>query len=160
RALRDARLDALREIITQTGAAGVFRLLDLGSAANIVGWLIGEKSLLGWESLLLPTILDTSDNQRMVFINAFIGSRFNVDGWSFVNRLPIAEWSIPQIAAFAHCLPFGEEVWRWLSQFGTNAEKEYWQRVKAFLRDPKLEEIRMATKSLIGVGRAFTAIDL
>ncbi len=160
RALRDARLLALREIIAQTGAVGVFELLDLASDANSLGWLIGANGLLDWESLQLPKILETSDNQRLTFINAFIGSRYNADGWTFVNRLPIAGWSVPQIATFARCLPFGEEVWQWLGQFGADVENEYWRHVRAFLREPNLKELRIATKALIRAGRGFAAIEV
>src|SRR5262249_13021267 len=53
-ALNSARISALREINTQTGAAGLFRLLDLGADANTVGWLVGQNLSLDWENAELP----------------------------------------------------------------------------------------------------------
>jgi hypothetical protein len=114
--------------------------------------------LLDWESTQLPTILQTSDNQRLFFVKAFIASAFYARRWTFVNQVPVAAWSGPQIAMFACCLPFGKEVWQWLEQFGPDNAHEYWRIVPPPFRRLNLEEVRIATTSLIAVGRGFAAI--
>jgi hypothetical protein len=160
RALHERRVAALDEILEETGATGIFQLLDLECAPSIVGGLSGQKELLGWQDVQLPTILATNDKKRFLFISAFIGGRFNAEGWGFVERLPITDWSISQVATFGRCLPFRADVWQWLGKLGANFEKEYWQVVRDFLRNPSEEDVRMATNCLIRVGRGFSAIEV
>jgi hypothetical protein len=159
-ALNAARLDALREIVSQTRAQGVVCLLDLASDANLVGWLIGQGPMLTPEEMDLPAILDTSDNQRMACIKAYVASRYNREAWEFVNSLQFADWSVQQTATFARCLPFDAEIWRWLRRFGEDVENAYWQDVQPFLRQSNVAEIQTAATCLIHVGRAFAAVDV
>ena len=152
-ALHEARMNAIREIVEREGAPGVTRLLDLGADAGTVGWLVGQQRLLSPQEMSVPTALDSSDSRRSALANAYVGSRFFSDRWAFVRQLPIAQWSVVQIASFARCLPFNSEVWEWLPQYGPDVVREYWQRINGFLRDPTLDILRRATTSFISVGR-------
>jgi hypothetical protein len=159
-ALREARRAALHQIMTASGAAGVFRLLGLSKAANAVGWLVGEDRLLSPEDIGLPAVLESSDGQRLTFVNLYLLCRHLREGWGFTNAIPTAGWSTRQAATYARCLPFGGETWQWLRGFGTDAEREYWSHVRGRLRQADLEQVRTACRSLIGVGRPFTALDV
>ena len=130
------------------------------SDVNVVGWLIGKENLLKWQDMRLPAVLDSADSRHLVCINAFIHSAFLRDGWQFVETMPIADWSNKQIADFARCLPFCNDVWRWLSHFGAEVERDYWKSVRGFLREPNPEDVHTAARFLMEAGRAFTAIDL
>jgi hypothetical protein len=159
-ALHEAQLAALRQIVSSAGAAGVFRLLGLSVAANVVGWVTGEERLLSPEDIGLPGVLESTDGQRFNFVSAYLMCRFLREGWPFVNTIPTAGWVPRQVATFACCLPFGGETWRWLQRFGPEVEREYWCHVRAFLRQPDLEQVRTACQALIGVGRPFSAADV
>jgi hypothetical protein len=159
-ALHGARLAALRQIVSSSGAGGVFRLLGLSKAANDVGWLVGEERLVSAEDIGLPTVLESTDTQRLTFVNSYLLCRDFREGWGFVNAIPTAGWSIRQIATFARCLSFGGETWQWLRRFGPEVEREYWSNVRGHLRQADLDEVRVACQSLIGVGRPFAAVDV
>jgi hypothetical protein len=159
-AVEVARLEGIREVVSETGAEGVFRLLTLAPDASTVGWAIGEERLLRWEEAGLPAILDSTDKQHLQFVHSYISSRYRHEGWDFVNTIPITEWAPNQVATFARCLPFNGEVWQWLRQFGPTADSDYWEGVRGYLRQPDLEQTKTACHSLIGVGRPFTAVDV
>jgi hypothetical protein len=159
-ALHGARLAALRQIVSSAGATGLFRLLGLSKDANAVGWLVGEERLLSVECLGLPASLESSDGQRVGFVNSYLLCRFLREGWEFVNTISAVGWSPRQVATFARCLPFAGEVWRWLQRFGPEAERGYWCHVRGFLRQPELDQVRTACQSLIGVGRPFAAAEV
>jgi hypothetical protein len=159
-ALWEARGDALREIIAQAGADGVFRLLRKTDGANIIGWLTGQGALLDAQTAGLPALLEDVDKNRSSFIRAFVGARFNKDSWAFVDQLLVASWPPAQIATFASCLPFGGDTWQWLAQFSADVGTQYWQRVVPLSRQKGIDELREAANSLIHVGRGFTAINL
>ncbi len=160
RAVHALRIDALREIISAEGAGGVFRLLCLAQNTYPVGWIIGREQLLGPVDVCLPGILDSTDNKRLGFIEGYISGRYSQERFNFVNSLPVGEWTAYQVATFARCLPFGGEVWGWLKQYGAEAENEYWRSVRGHLREPDLEQVQTACRSLIKVGRPFTAVDV
>ncbi|MFL5329984.1 MAG: hypothetical protein ACJ8C4_13850 [Gemmataceae bacterium] len=159
-ALYDQRLNSLRSIIESQSAAGVFRLLELGVDGSAVGWIVGKHALLTWQSAKLPEILNDSSQQQLAFIYSFISGAFQSEGWAFIAALPVASWSTSEKAAFARCLPFGEETWVWLKELGPEAEREYWQTVRGFVRHSNLQAVEFAAKSLIEVGRRFAAVDL
>lgn len=160
KALYDARLGALREIVVQFDLEGVFRLIELASDVGIVGYLVGEYHLLDLKEDELSAILASTEQRRIAFVGAYIRSRFNVDGWAFVDSISFATWAPTQLASFVRCLPFNKNVWQRLKHFGADVERAYWQNVKSFLNKPDLDEMRMAVESLVNVGREFAAIEL
>lgn len=160
KALDEARLAGLREIIADNGADGLFRLLDLASETYTVGVLVGAHALLGWENVDLPAILDTSDRQRLGFIGGFIRGRFHNEGFAFADQLPIAKWAVSQIGTFGRCLPFGEAVWRWLERFGEEVVNDYWRKVGPIARFATVGQVQTAATMFIRVGRGFPAIEV
>lgn len=160
KALQDRRLAALQTIIAENGPDGVFRLLNLTAGACTIGWLVGANGLLDWSVVGLPAILDATEKQRLDFIAAFISGRWSAEGFSFVDRLPIAEWSAAQIATLARCLPFQRETWQWVERLGGPVASDYWSHVTPLLRSTNTEDIRTATHMLIRAHRPFGAIDV
>jgi hypothetical protein len=160
RALHEARLAALREIVTQDGAEGVFRSLDLGADPNTVGGLIGANALLDWSAIDLPGLLESPDDRRKEFVASFIRWQFWARQWAFVDSLPVDRWSDAQVAAFACSLPFEESTWKWLAKFSSAARTLYWRRAVAFLRRPSFEELRIATDALVEASRWLSAVQL
>jgi hypothetical protein len=154
-----ARLAALRQIVSSSGADGIFRLLALAKDANAIGWLVGEEPLLSAEDIGLPAVLDSTDSQRLTFAHSYLLCRHLREGWGFVNAIPTAGWSTRQVATFACCLAFGGETWQWIQRFGPEAEREYWSRVRGYLRQADLEQIYVSCLSFIGVCRPFAAVD-
>lgn len=160
RALYALRLEALRQIASAEGAEGVFRLLSCAQNTYPAGWIIGQEKLLSPPDVGLPGVLDSTDNQRIAFVQGYVSCRYFHKRFDFVNSLSIAGWSPFQVAMFARCLPFGGEVWGWLKKHGAQAEHEYWRRAHGYLRESDLEQVQTACRSLINVGRPFTAIDV
>lgn len=160
KALNEARINALREIVNQAHASGVMRLLGLASDASTVGWLIGSERLLDLTEMDVPAVFDSNDDNRLACINNYILSRYRHESWDFVNSIPLADWSAQHIATLARCLPFKADTWNWLGQFGSNVENAYWQCVRAYLRKPTQDELRRAAECLARVGRAFAAVDV
>lgn len=160
RALYALRVEALRQIAEAEGAEGVFRLISCAHNTYPVGWIIGQEKLLSPADVELPGIFDSTDNKLLAFIQGYVSCRYAHERFDFVNSLPIAEWSPLQVAMFALCLSFGGEVWAWLKQYGAQAEHEYWRRVHGYLHAPDLEQVQAACRSLINVGRPFTAINV
>src|SRR5205823_2347973 len=71
-AVQRSRLAALRQIVSSSGADGVFRLLGLSKGANAVGWLAGSERLLSVEDIGLPAVLESADSQRLTFVNSYL----------------------------------------------------------------------------------------
>lgn len=160
RALYALRLEALRQIISTDGVEGLFRLLNCAQNTYQAGWIIGKEKLLSPADVGLPGILDSTDNKRLAFIQGYVSCRYFHERFDFVNSLPIAEWTPFQVAMFALSLPFGDEVWSWLKQYGAQAEHGYWRRVHGYLRESNLEQVQTACLSLINVGRPFSAVNV
>jgi hypothetical protein len=159
-ALRQARINALKEIVSKGGVSNVFRLLEHASNAPEVGWILGNERLLTTDEMRLPSELDSNDVQRLRCIGGFIQGCYHRDKWDFVHSLPINEWSPTQIAFFGRALPFSGDTWEWLKSFSAEAQNEYWKNAYGYLRSPSPTELRAATRSLIKNGRPFSSIDL
>jgi hypothetical protein len=159
-ALRESRRASLHQIVTSSGADGVFRLLGLAKDANAVGWLVGEECLLSADDIGLPAVLEGTDSHRLTFVRSYILCRHLREGWDFVNAIPTASWSIQQVATFARCLASGGDTWQWLRRFGSEVEREYWSHVRGYFHQADVEHVRIACRSLIRFGRPFTAVDV
>ncbi len=158
--LQNVRRSALQEIISQLGASGVHRLLDLAVDSNSVGWIIGDAALLDATSAGLPAILESKDAPRQAFVNAYIRTSLARRGWEFVQQLPISTWSVQQAVAFACCLPFDRDTWKWLETLGPMVVETYWKTIRPFLGNPKLDDVIFAAASFLDVGMGGVAIDM
>jgi hypothetical protein len=159
KALHEARERALQGIVTQAGANGVFRLLELAPAAYHIGWIIGDQRLLSPSEAKLPEILDSEQRSDLEFINSYVARRFFLEQWTFIKSLGIGDWTEKQISALARCLPFNEEIWAWIEARGQGVKSEYWRSIRGYLYEPTLLSVRIAINALIEVGRPFEAID-
>jgi hypothetical protein len=159
-ALHAARAAALRDIVSSAGMDGVVRLFGLGCAPPIVGGVLGWENLVTPEQLGLPAVFEGNATGQLDCVQRYIGFRYSREGWAFVNALPIGRWSARQIGSFTRCLPFCQEVWAWLQQFGSGAQTEYWQHVRGMFRDSNVEAARLACQALLGVQRPFAAVEV
>jgi hypothetical protein len=156
-ALYEARLTALKEIIDQNGAKAVGRLLEAGGDGTIIGSVIGRNDVLGWRDAGLPDILESTGEEWAAFANGYVWGRFFASGWSFINGLPLSDWSASQIATLAILVGFRRDVWTWLESFGQNVRDVYWLAVPPFLHPWTLDLVEIATTEFLRVGRGFAA---
>jgi hypothetical protein len=161
-ALYERRLAGMQEIIAQHGNTAFCTLLEKGYDPGNVGWIAGAIDTISGDDAGLDAALNSKDQRQLSFIGAFIGNRFRRFRWEFVNSLHCHEWNSDQVALFGRCLGFtrNAEIWSWVEGFGSEAARAYWQSVWVQLHQPSVEDIRRATRSLMDVGRGFSAIEL
>jgi len=161
-ALHERRLAGMQEIIAQHGSNACFQMLERGYDPGNVGWIAGAIDAVSCEHVGLPATLESADQKRLTFVGSFIANRFRRFRWTFANSLPCKDWKSNQVAAFARCFGFicDAEIWNWVEEFGSEPARAYWQNVRVHLHEPSVGDIRRGTRSLMEVGRGFSAIDL
>jgi hypothetical protein len=138
----------------------VYRLLEIASNPDSIGWTIGFYGLLRWDELDVPSILTHQDQRYQVCGKSFVAGCYSRDKMGFLTQLPVSAWTPLHAAAVASCLPFDKEIWDWVDAKGDNARIEYWRLSHNYFSSTSVADVERATKSLINVGRPYSAIDV
>lgn len=157
--LLQKRIDALREILD----CGSFESLKLFwrsvDSPHEVGNAYGADGKRANDSEVLPTMLESDNNADFRFASSYIGRRFHLNQWDWVDNIDRSNWSISAKAKFFAALPFVSKVWERVTSELAENESEYWTRAQTHPNRDHLEHIDHAIDQLIKNGRSDAAIE-
>lgn len=158
--LHEMRKDALSEIIAASSIEGVFKLIELSSNPDTIGWIAGYEALLTLEQIQFPKLIAHEMPEYGVCAKAFLTGAYSRDEMEFVGLLPVAEWTPHDVASAAACLPFESDIWNWVDTLGDAVKKEYWRLNHRYLRSKAPADVERAANALVDAGHPFSAIDV
>ncbi len=130
-----------------------------------VGYHTGQSGITD-ESLidLLTRCFESEAEKRQQFCEAAVSSRFQRDGWSWVDRLfstdEVRTWPPAWKAKFACALPFEAATWDQVKSWGEGVSAAYWSSVEARAVHNKQRDLPRALRTLLDHQRPFAALNL
>jgi hypothetical protein len=160
-AVQTARLDAVRELITNGGLTLVLDFAAAVERPGEVGFTVGQSDLAEAEEndLLLRYLGSTTESENL-FARGLVAGRFRSRGWDWVDskRAIASAWLPEQQAEFLASLSFEPRTWALLEPMAVETERLYWSRVLPFGL-PNRDDSEYAALKLIEYGRPHAAID-
>ncbi len=148
---------ALREIIGAGGWQDVRRLVDAVHAPEEVGSVLATIGLAESDANLFPELLVSAGEQAARFAGGYIRTRFQKQGWDWVNRLDMRGWSAAEVARFLTLLPFERKTWEFTAAQNEEVATAYWRHAWPYTRGENGDEATFAAEMLIKHGRASAA---
>ena len=127
--LDEKRQHAIQEILDASGLQGVIAFIDAVESPNQVGWALGVIAENDIDPNLLPNYLDVENVNYQQFAGSFVWSRYQRQGWQWVDALDRTNWSLMQSCQLLMYLPFEVDTWRRASEWLGESESTYWQKV-------------------------------
>ena len=157
------RLDAMREVIADSGNGGVIRLAFSGQGTTVAGQFAAEAIRDDSQRLELARFVladgDVLTSERhQVFLFGFLTS---IDAPSAIQLID-ALW--PECGEDAGvkllCLcDFGRPIWAKVQELGESISEKYWTQVNPARRRHREEDTNYAIYRLLEVRRALAALD-
>ena len=129
--LDEMRQQAIQEILNTKGLKGVIVFVDKVESPNQVGWALGVIADNDIDHDLIPNYLDVENITYRQFTASFVWSRYQRQGWQWVDGLDRTNWSLMQNCQLLMYLPFEVATWNRASEWLGNYENTYWQKVPA-----------------------------
>ncbi len=161
----DAKLDALRtnairEIEAVDGWEGVLALASNAEGPFQVGRMLSLLPNVNFDEQVLPEYLSFDNEQLLSFAIGLAQGRFNKSGWTWLDELNLSQWNSQQVAELlARIGGLSQEAWERATNLGSDIEERYWQRVRAWKRDYKPDEVDFIANKFLSVARPIFAID-
>ena len=156
--LEKRRQIAIKEILDVDGNEAVVRFADTVESPWKVGLSLGYIADSGMDSDVLPSLLETNNKNLAQFASGFINGRFSSQGWVWVDKVDITDWSPSQIGQFLACLPFTVETWKRAEELLGEFEEMYWIKTSVYPYQTDCD-LTVAIDKLIEYGRPNAAID-
>jgi hypothetical protein len=162
KALNKFRVEATEQIFLEGGISKLIQLskhvehpMQLGSAIA----QIQDASSIKYELLSLTL---GEDNPSLIDLGiGFVAACYYIHKWEWVKTTLTTEisqkWSTQQHAGFLRGLPFSQETWEWLTTFGEETEKLYWEQVRILWSGKETAEL--VVRKLLEVGRPYGALN-
>jgi hypothetical protein len=152
------RQQAIKAIVESYGVDAVIQFADTVESPSNVGYSLGIVAEAETDLIILPKLLESKSNKIVQFTGAYVSSRYWNQGWTWVDKINMTNWSTVQKAQFLVCLPFTVETWRRTERLLGEAENAYWNKVSvnAFQSDSQLD---IAIDKLIKHGRPCAAVN-
>lgn len=122
------RKDAINEILSVEGVAGIIDLAHKAPSPAKVGYALGSIENHSVDDALLPEYLDSSDAALSSLIAAFVATRFWKVGWQWVDRLITDTWSIEKKTSLLTLVPAIKETWRRVEELLGTEARAYWKK--------------------------------
>lgn len=158
RKLDEKRKQAALEVWKYRGLEGLLAFLDVVESSFQLGLAFGSIADSIVEEQLLPGSLVQENNDLLQFMNGFVWSRFQNNGYQWVDELDSAQWSSPEKCQFLIFLPFDDETWRRAADWLGGEEKTYWDKVVVNPYGTEGDLIH-AVDRLLEVSRSKAALD-
>lgn len=159
KALEEARVDALREIIDELGFAGIEELASHVEFPHVVGAIVAAATEDRCLDELIPAELDADDTDRML-AQGFIAGRFYPGNWDWADATLAKCVTDQSKANFLTVLPFCSDTWRRATAEGQDVERLYWSWCRATGYRIDESQIEEAVNRLVAHARPGPAIDL
>jgi hypothetical protein len=127
--LDERRQQAIQEILYASGLQGVIAFISAVESPYQVGWALGIVAAKEIDTALMPEHLGVGNINYQQFASGFVWSRYQNQGWQWVDGLDRTHWSLMQICQFLMYLPFKVDTWSRASDWLGDSEKLYWQKV-------------------------------
>jgi hypothetical protein len=135
--LESRRRRAVSEVYLQGGVRAVIQFAQAVESPWKVGSSFGALASPTDDLEILPTLLLSDSNQLVQFAAGFLLGRFRVQGWEWVERLDMIQWTVQQKAALLAYLPFTAETWSRAKNLLGADENLYWSQTHANPYDTK-----------------------
>ena len=159
--ISEERATALREVLTALGHEGIFELCNLGDAANMIGWTLGQNVLSRDELLTFlsdaisgDTKHDQSKLDRCVSGILHQLSEDELEGFLADASQTCVEKGRADARMRLHLLaPFRRKNWAMVAKLGDKAEQQYWREVNANWGRFDDAELNLCVQKLLTVDR-------
>ena len=160
---RTLRLEAMSEVISELGHAGVLRLAFSGSAPNVTGQsaadvIEGEEERLEFVRALLADDDVLASVPHQLVISGFL---HGIGGGAAVSVIQ-ALWPERgmEVGVMLLCLAaFDSLIWSKVDGLGGTVSQAYWARVQPSWRRHTDKELNHAVSRLLTAGRPLAALD-
>jgi hypothetical protein len=156
--LGEMRQQAIQEILNTKGLQCVIAFIDKVESPNQVGWALGEIADNDIDNDLVPSYLDVENIAYRQFVGSFVWSRYQRQGWQWVDGLDRTSWSLMQSCQLLMYLPFEVATWQRAGEWLGDSENTYWQKVPVNLYHSDSDLI-FAIDKLLEASRPQAAID-
>jgi hypothetical protein len=148
---------AIQEIFEARNLTGLLELASVVTAPQLVGVLAGKLGIIPKWQEILPDKLVPTDGTNRDFALGYVGKRIAIEGDSFVENLPLEDWSAAAVAEFALAMNFERKTWDTLRRRKPEAEVIYWNRTNPHAGHLPVDEVEEAVRCLLNVRRAVVA---
>lgn len=156
--LGERRQQAIQEILCASGLPGIISFIDAVESPYQVGWALGIVAANEIDTDLMPEYLDVENIKYQQFASGFVWSRYQNQGWQWVDGLDQTHWSLMQICQILMYLPFKVDTWHRASDWLGDSESMYWQKVPVNPYQSDSDPLPAIDK-LLECSRPQTAID-
>ncbi len=157
------RKEAVQSIWNNLGIDGITNLVTQTKNPQFVGITLAEISLTEKEEETLFSLLDTDDQKKILFVQAYIFQKSLKDGDIYIDKIVKGtikgDWSRKKIVNLFLAFPQKRKVWDLLKKFDTQIQQEYWEKLYPRFFDLAPEDKLYALKQLIEAKRHFTALN-
>jgi hypothetical protein len=152
------RKAAIGDIFVEGGILHVLEFASTVSRANLVGDVLAAMDQPEFDAVLLPTLLDKTDQKLWSLVTAYSWRRMLMGNWQWFDDINKVCWKPKQIALMLCALPFERNAWdRALQLLGKN-ENEYWNNTNADTYQTE-DDTEYALRKLLKFGRPNAVID-
>jgi hypothetical protein len=129
------RENALVEIESIDGYASIINFASVVKSSWRVGIGYGRIASSHIDSIVLPSLINSSDSKLVSFVEGFVWSRFSSEGWSWVDQLDLSQWTSSDKGRFLSYLPFTDKAWEYVERLLESGEGQYWSVTPANIFD-------------------------
>lgn len=152
------RKAAIRDILNEGGIPLVLEFSSTISNAYLVGDVLADMDQPDFDAVLLPALLDDSDQKLWSLAAAYAWRRRFMGNWQWFDDISKEGWEPKQIALLLSALPFEKEAWDRVKQLLGNNEGEYWKITSANTYQTE-DNSEYAFRKLLEFGRPNAVID-
>ena len=160
---KSLRLNAMREVISTTGHAGVLQLAFTGTAPDVAGRTAAEVIVDEPERLaFVRNVVADSDSLTSLRHQALVAGFLEVTGTDDALDLIDALWPEygEDVGVKLLCLVrFGRPVWTKVERMSDSLSNKYWASVQPFSRDHTAEDTNYVVSRLLESSRALAAMN-
>ena len=127
--LDEKRRCAIQQILDTNGSQDLLEFVEIVESPKQVGLALGAIADSSMDSVLLPEYLDTENTNYREFAAGFVWSRYQNQGWQWVDGMDRSNWSMVQVRQLLIYLPFEEETWLRVNKWLGGSENSYWEIV-------------------------------
>jgi len=157
------RRDAIQSIKNDLNINGLIKLATQTKNPQFIGTALAEFSLADEEEKILFSLLDSDDQKKVVFVQAYILAKSFKNGEVYIEKVVdealCKKWSSERIVNLFLALPQKRKVWDvLLKDFDVQIQQKYWEKVNPNLFDSSPEDKLYALEQLVAVKRHFIAL--
>lgn len=125
------RKNAVEDILAEGGLPQVIKFASSVSNSHLVGEVLADLGQTEFDSALLPSLLEMSDNKQWSFVAAYALRRRYMCDWLWFDHIDKTGWNPQQIALLLCALPFEQNAWNRAAELLGKDEGEYWKNTNA-----------------------------